>query len=59
MSPITSTDIYKGGPRAWLEANRCWRRDQNVSHARYMLRIAQTQQARAFWQLVIDRLTTD
>jgi len=58
MSHITNTspDIYKDGPRAWLEANRHWRASENIAHARYMLTLAQTAQAKAFWQLVLDRL---
>ena len=58
MSVITSTspDVYRGGPQGWIERNRCWRAPQNIAHARYMLTLAQTTQAKAFWQLVLDRL---
>ena len=40
----------------WLKANRCWRREHNIAHARYMLLRATREQERAQWQLILERL---
>ena len=40
----------------WLIANRWWRREHNIAHARHMLSHAITAQAQSFWQLILERL---
>ena len=52
MSRITSID-------RWLKANRCWRREHNIAHARYALSLCDDDfdaQLKAFWQLILERL---
>ena len=42
----------------WLKANRCWKREHNITHARYQLvNVPTSPQNRQFWELVIERLT--
>ena len=40
----------------WLKANRQWRCEHNIAHARYMLSHATREQEHAQWQLILERL---
>jgi hypothetical protein len=51
MSVTTNTKVDK-----WLKANRCWRREHNIAHARYQLTRTNVAALRAQWELILERL---
>lgn len=43
-------------PRQWCMANRQWKREHNIAHAKLMLAQSDSEQVDGFWKSVLDEL---